>query len=51
VGRRIFYFWKMEIGGWAGMRQISRRQKKPVDQLNRLMPVTAIRPPKDEADS
>jgi hypothetical protein len=32
VGRGIFY-WKMEIGGWAGMRQISRRQKKPVDQL------------------
>jgi hypothetical protein len=33
------------------MRQMAMRQKGHVDQLNRLMPVTAVRPPEDETDS
>ena len=32
MGRRIFY-WKTEIGGWAGMRQGFERQGGIVDQL------------------
>jgi len=32
VGRHIFY-WKTEIGGWAGMRQGFERQGGIVDQL------------------